>query len=52
MRARENAADSRGLFLDYWDGRPYKPADMLRTHAATISLFARLAQSTPPGARP
>ncbi|HST54977.1 MAG TPA: glycoside hydrolase family 76 protein [Solirubrobacteraceae bacterium] len=57
--ARDNAAnaeirarDRRGLYLNSWDGNPvpaqYAQPGMLRTHAATVSLFAWLAVYPPP----
>ncbi|GAC1324165.1 MAG: hypothetical protein NVSMB25_21370 [Thermoleophilaceae bacterium] len=46
-RALQNAVDNRGLYLRAWDGSDMRAhqarAGMLRTHAATVSLFAWLA---------
>jgi hypothetical protein len=48
-RALERAGTARGLFLGTWSGA-LLPGELLRTHAATTSLFAWLATVRPPRA--
>jgi uncharacterized protein YyaL (SSP411 family) len=51
-RALANAADGSGREMRTWDGRPISaigtPTGKLQTHAATTSVFAWLADATPP----
>ena len=51
--ARRAMAYARGrgaLFIKRWDGTPVE-GGLLRMHAATLSLFAWLAATPPPGVR-
>jgi Glycosyl hydrolase family 76 len=55
-QAQANAGDGEGLWVYAWDGSPmtaHQSQDgMLRTHAATVSLFAALAQAPTPSEPP